>query len=435
MATSGVTIAIPSEDHPLPRGRLLLPGARTAGRIVGRGSMLNGLSTTIADLRTELHALRGGYPDFVVRDIESLPAGDVPVFTFHTIEPEPFEAQLGHLQRNGYRTIDADALLRHLTGEEPAPPRAVMLTIDDGRKSIWTYGFPLLRRYGFKATVFLIPGYVPEGLAVDANLDDVWAGRIAADALGVRDPELMNWHEIRAMHASGVIDLQSHTRFHHRVPVDSSVAGFLSPRQRAHPFDLPVPSGCEGRLAAAGPAGSYGLPLFRAASLMRAQPRYHPEPAVLEACIARVQGEGGAAFWRSRGAGRELRRTYDTAVAAHGAGRFDTPDEIAAAVRDDVERSRLLVDDALGSATCRHLCYPYTEGSQAAVALSREAGFVSNFWGLVHGRRGNRRGDDPFHIARLKGDYVHRLPGDGRRSLPAIMTAKFRRRLTGGPIY
>jgi hypothetical protein len=238
--------------------------------------MLNGLSSTIADLRTELHALRGGYPDFVARDIDSLPAGDVPVFTFHTIEPEPFEAQLRHLQRNGYRTIDADALLRHLTGEEPAPPRAVMLTIDDGRKSIWTYGFPLLRRYGFNATVFLIPGYVPEGSAVDANLDDVWAGRIAANALGVRDPELMNWHEIRAMHASGVIDLQSHTRFHHRVPVDSSVAGFLSPRHRAHPFDLPVPSGCEGRLAAAGPAGSYGLPLFRAASLMRAQPRYHP---------------------------------------------------------------------------------------------------------------------------------------------------------------
>ncbi len=340
---------------------------------------MNALSTTIAGLRDEIQALGGGYPDFVARNIESLPAGDVPVFTFHTIEPEPFEAQLGHLQRNGYRTIDADALLRHLTGEEPAPPRAVMLTIDDGRKSIWTYGFPLLRRYGFKATVFLIPGYVPEGPAVDANLDDVWAGRVAADALRVRDPELMNWHEIRALHASGVIDLHSHTCFHHRVPVASSVVGFLSPRHRNAPFDLPVPSGCEARMAAAGPAGSYGLPLFAAASLMRVQPRFHPEPVVLEACMARARSEGGAAFVKARGAGKELRRTYDAAVAAHGAGRFDAPAEIAAAVHDDLERSRKTIDEALGSAACRHLCYPYTEGSPAAVALSREAGFASNF--------------------------------------------------------
>ncbi len=397
--------------------------------------MLNALSTTLAGLRDEWQALRGGYPDFVVRDIGSLPAGDVPVFTFHTIEPEPFEAQLRHLERNGYRTIDADTLLRHLSGEEPAPARAVMLTIDDGRKSVWTYGLPLLRRYGFRATVFLIPGYVPEGRAADPNLDDVWAGRVAAGALGVRDPELMNWHEIRALHASGVIDLQSHTRFHHRVPVASAVEGFLSPRHRAAPFDLPVPSGCEGRLAAAGPAGSYGLPLFGAASLMRVQPRYRPEPAVLEACVDRVRAEGGAAFFRSRGAGKELRRTYAAAVAAHGAGRFEAPAEIAAAVRDDLERSRALIDAALGGAICRHLCYPYTEGSPAAVALSREAGFATNFWGIVPGRCGNRRGDDPFHIPRLKGDYVHRLPGDGRQSLLAIMTAKIRRRLAGGPVH
>jgi peptidoglycan/xylan/chitin deacetylase (PgdA/CDA1 family) len=393
------------------------------------------LLSTITGLRDEWRSLRVGYPDFVTRDVESVPVGDVPVFTFHTIEPEPFEAQLRHLQRNGYRTIDADALQRHLTGTEPAPPKAVLLTIDDGRKSIWTYGLPLLRRYGFSATVFLIPGYVPEGSGVDPNLDDVWAGRVPADALGIRDPELMNWHEIRALHASGLVDLQSHTRFHHRVPIASRVVGFFSPRHRDAPFDLPVPAGFEPRFAAVGPAGSYGLPLFECASLMCVRPRYHPAKAVLEACIARVASEGGRAFFASRSAESELRRTYEEATATHGRGHLDGPDEIAAAVRDDLERSKVLIDEALGGSVCRHLCYPYTDGSAAAVALSREAGFATNFWGIVPGRRGNRPGDDPFYIPRLKGDYVFRLPGEGRQSLAAIMTAKIRRRLKGGPIY
>lgn len=397
--------------------------------------MLNALLLTVAGLRDELQALRGGYPDFVARDVEAVAVGDVPIFVFHTIEPEPFEAQLRHLQRNGYRTIDAEALRRHLTGEEPAPPKAVMLTIDDGRKSSWIYGLPLLRRAGLGATVFLIPGYVPEGEGVDANLDDVWAGRVAPEALGIRDPELMNWHEIRALHASGLIDLQSHTCFHHRVPTASRVVGFLSPWHRAAPFDLPVPAGCEARLAADGPAGSYGLPLFESASLMHVRPRYHPSPAALDACVERVKEEGGAAFFRSRGAEAELRRTYDAVSAAHGGGRFDSPEEIASAVRDDLARSRTLIDEALGNGTCRHLCYPYTEGTEAASTLSREAGFVTNFWGIVPGRRGNRPGDDPFTIPRLKGDYVFRLPGEGRQSLAAIMATKVRRRVVGGPIH
>jgi peptidoglycan/xylan/chitin deacetylase (PgdA/CDA1 family) len=397
--------------------------------------MLNPLSTAIAGLRDELQALRRDYPPFVARDVASLSAGDVPVFTFHTIEPEPFEAQLRHLTRNGYQTIDTDALLRHLTGEEPAPANAVLLTIDDGRKSVWTHGFPLLRRYGCKATVFLIPGYVPEGTGVDANLEDVWAGRLAPEALKIRDPELMNWHEIRAMHAAGIIDLQSHTRFHHRVPVGSAVTGFLSPGNRTALFDLPVPAGYEPHLAAGGEALGLGLPLFECATLMHVRPRYHPEPRVLEACTARVRDEGGPSFFARPRALETLRRTYAEAVAEHGSGRFDSPDEVLAAVRDDLEQSRLAIDEALGGVVCRHLCYPYTEGSPEAVRLSREAGFSSNFWGFGRGRTGNRQGDDPFRIPRLKGDYVERLPGIGRRPLSAIIADKVRRRVTGSPIH
>ncbi|MEZ5864916.1 MAG: polysaccharide deacetylase family protein [Geminicoccaceae bacterium] len=383
----------------------------------------------------EWQALRRCYPDFVLRDVDALPGGDVPVFTFHTVEPGPFEAQLRHLRRNGYRTIDGAALLRHLAGVAPAPERAVMLTIDDGRRSVWTHGLPLLRRYGFRATVFLIPGYLEDGQGVAASLDDVWAGNIAAADLAIADPALMNWHEILALQASGVIDCQSHTRFHHRVPVDPTPDGFVSPRSRDAFFDLPLPAGEEWRLLAAGPAGAYGMPLYPSASPMLGRPRYHPASEVVAACVDHVRRHGGASFFALPDAAAQLHRVHDEARRAHGRGRVESPAEALAAIADDLAGSRALIETALGGKPCTHLCLPYTEGSAAAVGIAREVGFEAAYWGVHEGRRINRAGDDPLRIVRLKNDYIHRLPGAGRRSLGRIMLAKLRRRFTGGPVH
>lgn len=397
--------------------------------------MAGRLQRAIGGYLHEWQALRRCYPEFVLRDIEALPAGDVPVFTFHTIEPEPFEAQLRHLRRNGYRTIDGATLLRHLAGTAPAPERAVMLTIDDGRKSVWTHGLPLLRRYGFRATVFLIPGYVEEGQGVAASLEDVWAGRVAAHDLAIADPALMNWHEIRALQASGLVDCQSHTRFHHRVPVEATPEGFFGPATRDAFFDLPVPSGEEWRLLGEGPAGAYGMPLYPAASLMLGQPRYHPPAEVVAACVEHVRRQGGASFFATPDAAAQLRRIHDETRQAHGQGRVEGPAEALAALADDLAGSRGLIEAALDGKPCTHLCFPYTEGSADAVRLAREAGFEAAYWGVLEDRRINRAGDDPLRIVRLKNDYIHRLPGAGRRSLGRIMLAKLRRRLAGGPIH
>jgi peptidoglycan/xylan/chitin deacetylase (PgdA/CDA1 family) len=390
---------------------------------------------TARELAFELHCLRRHYPPFVTRNVERLEPGAVPVFTFHTIEPEPFAAQLAHLQQNGYRTIDGATLLSHLRGEVRAPADAVMLTIDDGRKSVWTYGVPLLRRYGFCATLFLIPGYVPGNGGVGPSLDDVDAGRLSPAELGVRDPELMTWDEIRAAQQSGVIDCQSHTCFHHRVPVAPTLEGFVGPANREAFFDVPVPAGEEWRLAAAGVPGAFGMPLFTSAPLMHARPRFHPAQGVVEACVDLVQSGGGAAFFAAPDAMARLRATYDAAVRACGGGRVEPPAEARMAVRDDLARSRSLIEAELGGKPCSHLCFPYTEGSEVAVQLAREVGYQAAYWGVLPSRTINRQGDDPLSIVRLKNDYIHRLPGQGRRSIAGILLDKLRRRAAGGPVY
>ena len=102
--------------------------------------------------------LRGRYPPFVTGG--ELPRGDVPVFVFHGAEPESFGRKIAHLAENGYVTLSADEYVAVLRGERQPEERAVVLTFDDGRGSVWSVAAPLLRRLGMKAVVFLVPGRI-----------------------------------------------------------------------------------------------------------------------------------------------------------------------------------------------------------------------------------------------------------------------------------
>jgi peptidoglycan/xylan/chitin deacetylase (PgdA/CDA1 family) len=398
--------------------------------------MLRALRRHGSELWIEASCLFGGrYPKFVTaRAPESL--GDsVPAFVFHTIEPEEFEAQLAFLAENGYHTATCDEFLRHLAGECRLPERSVLLTIDDGRRSVWTYGYPLLKKYGFRAVVFLIPGYVEEGNGLPPNLEDVWAGRRARSDLCNDDPTLMTWTEIDALQASGVIDFQSHTLHHHRVPTGARVVDFVRPGMGEALFDIVVPTGSEPLLRERGAAAFYGAPIRENDSLMAGRPRFREADGVAQACVEHVAANGGEGFFRTRDWREELSRIVREREERVGAaGVHEDPRSLREAMLHSLAESRRLIEERLGTEV-RHLCYPYTIGSDMAVALSREAGYRTNFWGAVSGRRGNAPGDDPFRCTRLKGDYVFRLPGRGRKPLAAIFRDKATRRASGRAVY
>ena len=114
--------------------------------------------------------LAGRYPSFVTAR-RAEPLGDeIPVFVFHSIEPTEFEAQLLFLSSNGYQTIDCDTFLRAINGEIALPEKAVMLTIDDGRASVWTYGFPLLKKYGMTAVIRLAEARFSASIAISNSI-------------------------------------------------------------------------------------------------------------------------------------------------------------------------------------------------------------------------------------------------------------------------
>ena len=110
------------------------------------------------------------------------------------ISNERFAEQMSYLAREGYQCLtlrDGEAFLQ---GDERTRPRAVVLTFDDGYKDFHEFAYPLLRQYGFGATVFVVTGQV---------------GGLSRWDAGSETP-LMGWTELRDLAAHG-IEIGSHT--------------------------------------------------------------------------------------------------------------------------------------------------------------------------------------------------------------------------------
>jgi len=122
----------------------------------------------------------------------------VPILCYHrfsthraklAVTPAAFAAQMDYLATNHYRVISLTELQGFLQGREALPRRTVVITIDDGYRSTFDAAFPILKKHGFHATVFLYSDFVG-----------------AADAL--------TWPQMQEMQQSGLIDIQPHSKTH-----------------------------------------------------------------------------------------------------------------------------------------------------------------------------------------------------------------------------
>lgn len=73
----------------------------------------------------------------------------------YCISTERFEAQLQWLRENGYRSVRLDEALAYAQGRGSLPSRSVLITIDDGCRSVTELTGPMLKKYGYQAVVFV----------------------------------------------------------------------------------------------------------------------------------------------------------------------------------------------------------------------------------------------------------------------------------------
>jgi peptidoglycan/xylan/chitin deacetylase (PgdA/CDA1 family) len=135
---------------------------------------------------------------------------NVPILTYHSIDrsgsvistaPEVFARQMEYLHRNGYRVLSLSEFVSALTDNHTPLVKTVALTFDDGFHNFFSEAFPVLERYGFRATVFLVTDF--------CGGHNDWAGNPPE----LPRSRLLGWSEIKELDRYG-IEFGSHTRTH-----------------------------------------------------------------------------------------------------------------------------------------------------------------------------------------------------------------------------
>ncbi|MDI6753524.1 MAG: polysaccharide deacetylase family protein [Thermodesulfobacteriota bacterium] len=139
----------------------------------------------------------------------------IPVLMYHdisnefddeyTISPPLFAAQMEWLYSNGYKTIFFNEVDKFI---KPGDDRAAIITFDDGYASFGSYTFPLLKEYGFKATINAIGKHIGSYIKL------------------ARNRPLLSWDEYRHFIKSGLVELGCHTYDLHIYKSGLGILGF-----------------------------------------------------------------------------------------------------------------------------------------------------------------------------------------------------------------
>ena len=150
-----------------------------------------------------------------VSSLDAQEDNGLPVLTYHhilrdeentrfrhtstTTSVRAFNNQMAWLRDQGYTTLTMYQLEGYVRNKMNLPAKAVVITFDDGLKSVSRYAYPVLKEYGFNATAFIISSRIK-------GHPQKW------------DPkslQFMSVQEIKGI--QDVFDIQSHTHFLHRV--------------------------------------------------------------------------------------------------------------------------------------------------------------------------------------------------------------------------
>ena len=126
-------------------------------------------------------------PTAPVKEVKMVHPSGIPVLMYHkigddkdndaVIREDLFRQQMKFLKDNGYNPLTMDQLYDYVVNGAAVPEKPVVLTFDDGYADTYSIVYPIMKEYGFAATVFINPGDV-----------------------GTR----LTWDQIREMHKNGI---------------------------------------------------------------------------------------------------------------------------------------------------------------------------------------------------------------------------------------
>lgn len=115
-----------------------------------------------------------------------------------------FEEQIRYLTSNNFQVLSFSDVEKIVTEGQPIPDKGVVITIDDGYRSVFDVAWPILKKYGVPATLFIYTDFIGGSKA-------------------------LSWNQMQIMHESGLIEIQSHGKSHaslSRLPSDKTTASY-----------------------------------------------------------------------------------------------------------------------------------------------------------------------------------------------------------------
>ena len=145
----------------------------------------------------------------------------VPVLMYHHVLPKEgfiassvknFEKQMRFLAENGWTTLSAEDFYHFKRGEQKVPPKSLLITFDDGWRDNYIFAYPILKKYGLKATLFVVTEWIEKASQTSAPFETLSHSECKKRVRHSPASVVLSWDEIEAM--DDVFDCHSHTHTH-----------------------------------------------------------------------------------------------------------------------------------------------------------------------------------------------------------------------------
>ncbi len=153
--------------------------------------------------------MRRPIPILTYHQVDTPPERGVP-YRGLVVSPAAFARQMALLKMLGYRGLSMTALEPYLRGDKQG--RVVGITLDDGYVNNLQHALPVLKKYGFSATCYVVSGQMGGSNAWDRDK-------------GVPPKPLMDAAQLKAWVAGGQ-EVGAHTRSHVDLRQTDDVAAF-----------------------------------------------------------------------------------------------------------------------------------------------------------------------------------------------------------------
>ena len=340
----------------------------------------------------------------------------IPVVMFHSIGMENsnwifshvsepvkyFEQKIAALKKFGFNFIFWNELYDYIKGEKNLRLPAVMLTFDDGYLDNWVYAFPVLKKYGAKATIFVNPDFVDSSDTLRLNMEDIEKGSAKKEDLKVAG--FLNWAEMRFMEKSGLIDIQSHSKTHTWYFSEPELVGFHKPGCRKYPWmawnmrpeqKSYYLNNDQSTIIAS------GTPVYKYEKALVCR-RYFPPKEIEKKITDYVKNGGGDSFFNKTGWEKELKSLHKALYEKYIKNQYyETLAQYKKRILEELVESKLILEKNLNKKV-QYICWPGGGYNAEVLCMAQKAGYIS--WTLSSkdlSEIKNIPGSDPKQIKRV----------------------------------